>query len=172
MNQNIGHTISDIDCNLLSKEEAKSILEYVYKHKVVVIKQQKLSTSQFNNLSYCFGEPLPYLQSNYRHPDFPLIFVSSNVKLDGKEVGVPRTGGYWHSDTAFLEEPIPLTILYPQIIPKNSMRTTMFIDLERVYEEIPSELKQVLDNAYFIHSGKWKYKVPQGGYWLRHRRNY
>lgn len=157
--QKIGYVINYIDCNLIDKQIADSIIGSVYKHKVVVIKNQTLTTPQFNDLSYNFGEPLPYLQSNYHHPDFPLIFVSSNIKLEGKKIGVPRTGGYWHSDTAFLEKPIPLTLLYPQVIPKASVRTTMFIDLERVYEEMPDYLKKVLENAYFIHSGKWKYKV-------------
>ena len=34
-----------------------------------------------------------------------MIFVSSNVKQDGKQIGVARTGGYWHSDTSFEKEP-------------------------------------------------------------------
>ena len=44
-------------------------------------------------------------------------------------MGVARTGGYWHSDTAFLAHPVPLTLLYPQLVPRQTRRTTMFIDL-------------------------------------------
>jgi taurine dioxygenase len=81
------------------------------------------------------------------------------VKKDGKKMGVARTGGYWHSDTAFMETPIPLTLLYPQLVPQNSRRTTRFIDLQHAYAEMPASLKARLEGRTFIHSGKWRYKV-------------
>lgn len=142
-------------------EGAGQLLDLLYANKIVILKDQSLNEQQLCDLSQALGEPVPYLQKNYHHPDFPLIFVSSNIKKDGQSMGVARTGGYWHSDTAFLEQPVPLTLLYPQVIPKNSRRTTLFIDLERAYHAMPAEMKQRLSSLNFIHSGKWKYKVRQ-----------
>ena len=155
----IGHVFNNVDLKKTTKNEIDQIKRHIYDSKVAIFKNQTLDTAEFNQLSYAFGEPVPYLQENYHHPDYPLIFVSANVELGGKPVGVPRTGGYWHSDTAFLKEPIPLTILYPQVVPQDSLRTTMFIDLEHAYQAMPNKLKQVLDNVEFIHSGRSKYKV-------------
>ena len=67
--------------------------------------------------------------------------MSSNVKRDGKAMGVARTGGYWHSDTSFLQQPIPLTMLTPRIIPKLYRRRTDFIDLSEVYTALPADWK-------------------------------
>jgi taurine dioxygenase len=52
-----------------------------------------------------------------------------------------------------------LTLLYPQLIPNNSKRTTLFIDLEKALEDMPNRLKDKIDGKCFIHSGKWKYKI-------------
>lgn len=140
-------------------EGAHQLLDLLYANKIVILKDQSLNEQQLCDLSQALGQPIPYLQKNYHHPDFPLIFVSSNIKKDGQSMGVARTGGYWHSDTAFLAQPVPLTLLYPQVIPKNSRRTTLFIDLERAYAAMPAALQQRLSGLSFIHSGKWKYKV-------------
>ena len=155
----VGKIISNVDLHKLSANQCKEIVDSVYENKVVIIKNKSLDIGQFNDLSYDFGEPVPYLQSNYHHPDYPLIFVSSNVKSDGKSIGVARTGGYWHSDTAFLDVPIPLTMLYPQIIPHESARTTMFIDLEAAFAALPLSKQLELESLNFVHSGRWKYKV-------------
>jgi taurine dioxygenase len=153
----IGVNITGFDAK--HPESIEQIKDLLYKNKIVIFKDQQLSEQQLCDLSMAFGNAVPYLQSNYHHPQYPLIFVSSNVKKDGQSIGVPRTGGYWHSDTAFMEQPIPLTLLYPQIIPKNSRRTTLFIDLQRAYAAMPQDMQQRLAEAQLIHSGKWKYKV-------------
>lgn len=155
----IGKTVTHMDLCAATASQCADLVKAVYEEKVLIVKHQTMSTAQFNELSYQFGEPTPYLQSNYHHPDFPLIFVSSNVKSEGRTMGVARTGGYWHSDTAFLQEPVPLTMLYPQIIPEHSVRTTLFIDLAAAYEALPEAKKRELEALNFIHSGRWKYKV-------------
>lgn len=157
----IGCSISGVNLLELSKEDLLEIKRLLYTHKLVILKDQKMTEQQFCDVSGLFGKPVPYLQENYHHPDYPLIFVSSNIEKDGKKIGVARTGGYWHSDTSFLDDPVVLTVLYPQVIPLNSRRTTLFIDLETALSEMPSELRQRLENKIFIHSGKWKYKVRE-----------
>lgn len=160
-------SVSELEIKYIKKSNAQtyssadiiSIKESIYNNKIVVLKNQSMSEQQFCDFSAALGEPVPYLQDNYHHPDYPLIFVSSNMKKNGKKMGVARTGGYWHSDTAFLTDPIPLTILYPQVIPENSTRTTLFIDLEKALNEMPITLRKKIEGRDFLHSGKWKYKV-------------
>jgi taurine dioxygenase len=155
-NSQLGIKVTGFDAR---KPDVAEIRKLLYAHKIVVLKHQSLTEQGFCDFSHALGTPVPYLQSNYHHPEYPLIFVSSNLKKDGKKMGVARTGGYWHSDTAFLEEPIPLTLLYPRVIPQNSRRTTLFIDLEQAYQAMPHALQRRLEGLQFIHSGKWKYKV-------------
>lgn len=155
--QAIGAVITDFD--IKNPSALERIKELLYSNKVVVLKQQELSEQDFCDFSYVLGTPIPYLQENYHHPRFPLIFVSSNIKMDGQQIGVARTGRYWHSDTSFYVDPVPLTMLYPRVIPQNSRRTTMFIDMQKAYEAMPLQMQQRLASMQFIHSGKWRYKV-------------
>ncbi len=156
-----GAVVRGFDAGTESQDELQTVGRLVYERRIVVLKDQRLTAQQFVDLSGRLGTPVPYLQENYRHPDYPLIFVSSNVQAGGKRIGVARTGGYWHSDTAFQQKPVPLTMLFPQIVPKNTSRTTLFIDLERVYRELPARLKRRVDESVFLHSGRWKYKVRE-----------
>lgn len=154
----IGVQISGFDAR--RPDAVGKIKDLLYTNKIVIFKDQTLDEQQFCDFSRALGDPVPYLQKNYHHPNHPLIFVSSNVKeKDGKQIGVARTGGYWHSDTSFLEEPIPLTLLYPQLVPKESRRTTLFIDLEHACRALPPTLRKRLESLKFIHSGRWRYKV-------------
>ena len=156
-NSSLGISVTGFDAR--RPADVVEIGKLLYANKIVVLKDQSFTEKEFCDFSHALGTPVPYLQSNYHHPDYPLIFVSSNIEKDGQKMGVARTGGYWHSDTAFLENPIPLTLLYPQVIPKNSRRTTLFIDLEQAFNAMPPALQQRLEATRFIHSGKWKYKV-------------
>jgi taurine dioxygenase len=153
----IGIAVAGFDAR--NPADVAEVGRLLYAHKIVILKDQSLDEQGFCELSHLFGTPVPYLQSNYHHPDFPLIFVSSNMTKNGQKMGVARTGGYWHSDTSFMAQPIPLTLLYPQVIPKNSRRTTLFIDMEQALAEMPPSLRRRVESARFIHSGKWKYKV-------------
>jgi taurine dioxygenase len=158
----LGAQISDVRCADISVQNVHTLQQNLYHHKLLILKDQVVSEQEYCDFAHKMGTPVPYLQDNYHHPEHPLIFVSSNIKKDGKSIGVARTGGYWHSDTSFLENPVPITMLYPQVIPKNSQRTTLFIDLEKAFRHLPHDLKQRLTNTHLIHSGRYKYKVrPQ-----------
>jgi len=81
---------------------------------------------------------------------------------DGKQIGVPRTGGYWHSDTSFETEPKVITMLMPKVLPQNFPRSTRFIDMAEVNAALPQATRDKLVGARFMHSGRWRYKVrPQ-----------
>jgi taurine dioxygenase len=126
---------------------------------LVVLKNQNLNEAEYCDFAKRVGNPVPYLQDNYHHPEFPLIFVSSNVKKEGKQIGVARTGGYWHSDTSFEKDPKFITMLMPKVLPQNFARSTRFIDMAAVYEGLPQTVKDKLAGREFMHTGKMRYKV-------------
>ena len=158
----IGCSIYGVDANTLAGSEMQKVKDLLYRNRLIVLKDQVLTDQGYCDFAKRFGFPVPYLQENYHHPDFPLIFVSSNVKKDGKQIGVPRTGGYWHSDTSFEQEPKVITMLMPKVLPQKFPRSTRFIDMAEVYAALPQTTKDELAGAQFSHSGRWRYKVrPQ-----------
>lgn len=154
-----GCSIFGVDANAAAPAVIRQLKGLLYQHRLIVLKDQDLSEQQYCDFASRFGWPEPYLQENYRHPDFPLIFVSSNLKRDGKEIGVARTGGYWHSDTSFQAEPKVITMLLPKVLPANHPRTTKFIDMAEVYSSLTQTIKTRLAGAELLHSGRYRYKV-------------
>lgn len=71
--------------------------------------------------------------------------------MDGKPVGVPRTGNFWHSDYAFMQRPFAFTITYPQVVSSQN-RGTYFIDMAQAYENFSDNLKAKLIGAIGTHS--------------------
>ncbi len=158
--KSIGAEILDIDVVCITPSEIKIIKQLVYEHKLIVFREQNINEDQYLEFARKIGTPQIYPQDNYHHPDYPEIFVSANIAKDGKKFGVKGTGRYWHTDCAFLDEPLPLTMLYPQILP-NSMRETYYIDMQEVYKNLPTNLQDYVDGKYMIHEAKWRYKVQE-----------
>ncbi|MGD1805488.1 TauD/TfdA dioxygenase family protein [Dapis sp. BLCC M126] len=158
--ESIGAEVLDFDVKLVTPAEAIAIKELVYEHKLVIFKNQSVTEKQYLEFAQKIGTPHIYPQDNYHHPDYPEIFVSSNILKDGKKFGVRGTGRYWHTDCAFLDEPLPFTILYPQILPKSN-RETYYLNMERVYEKLPAHLKIYVEGKYIKHDAKWRYKVQE-----------
>ncbi len=158
--EQIGIQILDLDVASVTPREIEEIKQLVYDYKLVIFREQKINDNQYLEFAQKIGTPQVYPQDNYHHPEHPEIFVSSNLLKDGKKFGVRGTGRYWHTDCAFLEEPLPLTMLYPQILPE-SIRETYYIDMQQVYQKLPAHLKSYVDGKYLIHEGKWRYKVQE-----------
>jgi taurine dioxygenase len=158
--EHIGAEVVDIDITLVDAVEVEIIKQLVYEHKLVVFRGQNPNEEQYLEFAQKIGVPQIYPQENYHHPDYPEIFVSSSIPKDGIKFGVSGTGRYWHTDCAFLDQPLPLTMLYPQVLP-NSIRETYYIDMQQVYKKLPANLRSYIDGKYLIHEGKWRYKVQE-----------
>lgn len=158
--EQIGVQILDMEVASVTPAEIEKIKQLVYDYKLVIFREQNISDAQYLEFAQNIGTPQVYPQDNYHHPEYPEFFVSSNVPKDGQKIGVRGTGRYWHTDCAFLEEPLPFTMLYPQILPK-SIRETYYIDMQQVYKKLPDRLKSYVEGKYLIHEGKWRYKVQE-----------
>ena len=88
----IGCSVFGVNANTITASEMQGIKDLLYKNRLIVLKDQVANEQQYCDFANRFGFPVPYLQTAYHHPDFPLIFVSSNVKKDGKQIGVARRG--------------------------------------------------------------------------------
>lgn len=156
----IGGVIKGLDLKQLdhSDSEFEEIRQAIYRNKLIVIKGQNLSPEEYIEITKKIGKPQIYFQENYHHPDHPEIFVSSNVNEVGKKVGVAGTGGYWHTDCQFQENPLSFTSITPIVIPQ-TLRATYYIDMCQVYKNLPQELKSAVNNAIMVHGGNNRYKV-------------
>lgn len=154
----IGAVVTELDAAQLTTSETQTLKRAVYQHKLLILRNQSFDETAYLALAHRLGTPQVYLQKNYHHPEFREIFVSSNIREDGKKIGVAGTGQYWHTDYQFDAEPLSTTLLYPQILP-STKRETYYIDMEHVFATLPRELRNYVLGARAIHEAKWRYKI-------------
>ncbi|WP_198047616.1 TauD/TfdA family dioxygenase [Kutzneria sp. 744] len=139
-------------------DDVRELKRAVYRDKIVVLKDQQLDPHAFLALGRRLGTVETYYEPIYQHPDVPEVFVSSNVPEDGKQIGVPKTGKFWHSDYQFMPRPFDITLIYPQVIPTRN-RGTLFIDLTKAYENLSEELKLAVKDTTATHSVRRYFKI-------------
>ncbi|MFF8915612.1 TauD/TfdA dioxygenase family protein [Streptomyces sp. NPDC015032] len=154
----IGASVEDFDHTTASPSDIAALKETVYRRKIAVLKGQELSPRSFLELGRRLGRPETYYEPMYHHPEVTEVFVSSNVLDNGKQIGVPRTGKFWHADYQFMPDPFGITLIYPKVIPERN-RGTYFIDMGAAYEKLPGELKQEIAETRCRHSVRKYFKI-------------
>ena len=138
--RDLGVTVEGFHADTASAADIAALKQAVYTNKIAVLKDQDLDPRAFLALGSRLGPAETYYEPIYQHPDVPEVFVSANVEQDGKQIGVPKTGKFWHSDYQFMPRPFDITLIYPQVVPTRN-RGTYFIDMGAAYEKLSEELK-------------------------------
>ena len=125
----------------LSDETFNEVRDALHCHHVLAIRGQQLDAESFLGFSRRFGPPEPHVLDQFHHPAYSDILVLSNVKKDGKPVGLADGGTYWHSDYSYLDIPARATLLYSVEVPKIG-GDTLFADQEQAYEDLPDAMKR------------------------------
>lgn len=155
----LGVIVEGFDAEAASVEDIAELKKAVYTSKIAVLKNQDLSPEQFLALGKRMGETAAYYEPVYHHPEVKEVFVSSNVKEeDGQQIGVPKTGKFWHSDYQFMPRPFDITLIYPQVVPSKN-RGTFFINMAGAYENLSEELKLAVKGTTATHSVLRYFKI-------------
>ncbi|MFC8848020.1 MULTISPECIES: TauD/TfdA dioxygenase family protein [unclassified Micromonospora] len=157
----LGVVVTGFDAARASDEGIRHLKKTIYTEKIAVLKGQELDPHQFLALGERFGTVEPYYEEIYHHPEVPQVFVSSNIPDNGRQVGVPKTGRFWHSDYQFMPRPFDLTFIYPQVIPTTN-RGTYFINLCTAYDALDEDLKAAVAGTTARHSVRRYFKIRPG----------
>jgi taurine dioxygenase len=112
-------------------------------HKVLVLREQRMTTAQHVALSRQFGE----LEVHPMRPqgEFPEILV-----LDNHKDNPVLSTDVWHSDTTFRKNPTKYTILRCQIMPKLG-GDTLWADMEAAYEGLSEPFRRMIEGLRAVH---------------------
>jgi taurine dioxygenase len=140
--------------------EATTLKDLLHKYQVLLLRNQSLSPANLISFASQFGEIVPFLLSNYHHPEHKEILVSSNVKVDGKNIGVSRVGNFWHSDSSYIEQPPNTTILYSIQIPPSG-GDTVFSNMYKAYKDLDLATKELLAGRTALHTIRKRYRITE-----------
>ena len=142
----LGAVISGVDLSLgMSTALAADIRQVFLQHKVIFLRQQKLTPQQFLDFAKAMGEPIeyPFVKGL---DGFPHIIEVK--KLEHEKVNF---GGIWHSDTTYLEAPPMGSMLLSLEVPPYG-GDTMFANQCLAYESLSATMKNLLDGLVGISS--------------------
>jgi taurine dioxygenase len=141
----MGAEVSGVDLSKsLPADAFEELRDALHRQHVLVFRAQSLEPVSFLEFARRFGPPEPHVLDQFHHPEHPDILILSNVKKDGKPIGLADGGTYWHSDYSYLDIPARATLLYSIEVPKVG-GDTLFADQEQAYLDLPDDTKKRID---------------------------
>ncbi|OZI43243.1 TauD/TfdA dioxygenase family protein [Bordetella genomosp. 4] len=151
----MGATIYDIDLSQpLTEERYRTIEQALGRYGVVSFPKQTLTAKQLRDYAENFGTLEINVANMFHDPDYPEVMILSNIKEDGKPIGLSDAGQDWHTDMSYSKTIAFSNILYGIQIPMRNgepLGNTEFCNMHAAYEGLPEELKQELEGMTITH---------------------
>ena len=128
----------------------RQVQQIFLEHRVIAFRRQELTPLRFLDFANRFGRPEPHVLDQFHHPVYSDILILSNVKKNGKPIGLADGGTYWHSDYSYLEIPARATLLYSIEVPSTG-GNTLFADQVTAYDDLPESMKTRIAPLVAIH---------------------
>jgi len=120
-------------------------------HGAIVLRNQQADADTLHAFVRRFGELETHTLTQYTLPGNPEIYVLSNIKENGRDIGAHNEGIGWHTDLSYKEKPVMATVLHGLICPPAGA-DTLLADMTAAYEALPEARKQALDDLIIHHS--------------------
>lgn len=127
----------------MSKEDIEHLQDLIFRHQVVVFRDQKMTPAEQIAICRQFGEiePHPLKTNTCQYNEMTIV---SNVSEDGKVLGYPGPQFHlWHSDMCYELNPPKFSFLYAEKVP-NQGGNTLFSNGYLAYEKLDQATKEKL----------------------------
>ena len=129
-------------------------------HHVLVFREMAISPEQQVAFSRRFGPLQIHVLNQFQLAGHPEILVISNIKEDGKPIGLGDAGAYWHSDLSYHPTPSLGSMLHAQELPSEG-GDTLFANQHRAWDALPARLKAAIEGRRAEHWYLCKYAELQ-----------
>jgi taurine dioxygenase len=151
----LGATINGVDlAQPLSDRDFKAILRALGEYGVLCFPDQRLETQELARFSRMFGELEINVANQFHEPGFPEVMVLSNMRMDGKPVGLADAGQGWHTDMSYSTEVALANVLHAIRVPTRDgqpLGDTQFRNMCAAYADLPAEIKLKLAGRTATH---------------------
>ena len=129
-------------------------------HHVLVFREMAITPEQQVAFSRRFGPLQIHVLDQFQLAGHPEILVISNIKVDGKPIGLGDAGAYWHSDLSYSPKPSLGSMLHAQELPSEG-GDTLFANQHRAWDALPARLKTAVEGRRAEHWYLCKYAELQ-----------
>lgn len=153
----------DLDLKTATKQEIQDVVK---NYSVAVFRNQTLSDEEYESVGKKFGKPYVegFLYNLYKQKYFEkneyIVPLSSDGILGNDELD-------WHKDNIFEDKTFG-RLLYAKSIPNNNTGKTYWADMIEIYEKLPIEIKEKIENAELVYNFNPKdKKLLDNQKWIR-----
>ena len=141
----------------LAQEDFEAVHAAHLRHHVLVFRDQRITPAQQVAFSRRFGPLQIHVLRDFQLPGHPEVLVVSNIKENGKPIGLGDAGHFWHSDLSYKEKPSLGSMLHAQELPAEG-GDTLFANQHAAYDALPQALKKVIDPLAAEHTYLARYE--------------
>ena len=153
--QSLGARVTDIDLARPLDERTFAILLGALAHYgIVCFPGQKIDARQLRDFSANFGTLEVNVANSYQEPGLPEVMILSNIRQNGKPIGLSDAGQDWHTDMSYSKDIAFANVLHAIQVPRRNgapLGNTEFADMYSAYDALPDEVRQRLEGATATH---------------------
>ena len=128
-------------------EDTRAVKELWAEHKLLLFRNQSFDEAALVGFSRKFGDLEIHVREEYLSPEHPEILYVSNVKKDGRLVGILADSEVgWHYDQIYLPRPAVGSLLMADTLPPEGGNTE-FADMCAAWDALPEETQSRLDGC-------------------------
>lgn len=154
----LGAEVVGLDLGLpLSNDDFRRLHRAHLDHHVLVFRDQRITPQQQVTFSRRFGPLQIHVLRDFQLAGHPEVLVVSNIKEDGKPIGLGDAGHFWHSDLSYKEKPSLGSLLHAQELPAEG-GDTLFANQHLAYDTLDAATRKLVDTLHAEHSYLAKYE--------------
>jgi len=152
----LGATVRGIDLSRpLPEREFGAILWALGRYGVLCFPGQALDAAALKAFSGRFGElEVNVAAGAFCDPAHPEVMILSNVKENGRPIGLADAGQDWHTDMSYSATIAFANVLHAVKVPRRNGRplgATEFASMHAAYDALPDAVKARLEDATALH---------------------
>ncbi len=151
----LGASITGIDlAKPVADADFKIILRALGEHGVICFPRQRIDTEDLARFGKMFGDLEINVANLFYEPGHPEVMILSNLKKDGKAVGLGDAGQGWHTDMSYSKDIALANVLYALKVPMRDGRPlgdTQFRNMHLAYDALPQDIKERLKGRTATH---------------------
>jgi taurine dioxygenase len=129
-------------------------------HHVLVLRDQRITPAQQIAFSRRFGPLQIHVLDRFQLPGHPEVLVVSNIKENGRPIGLGDAGYFWHSDLSYKQRPSVGSMLHAQELPAAG-GDTVFANMHAAWDSLPDALRRAVQGLRAEHTYLAKYAELQ-----------
>ena len=151
----LGARIEGLDLSQpVSEEDYSAVVDALGTHGMICIPDQHIEAGQLKAFAEKFGTLEINVANSFMDDEHPEVMILSNIKKDGKPIGLSDAGQDWHTDMSYSKDIAFANVLYGLEIPVRDgtpLGCTEFANMHKAYEDLPEDLKTKLKGRTATH---------------------